>query len=313
MTRSTSCFFHPITLRFFLPRVPNIWGWKSWKKHLIPAWVGCLLLFTFPALPAATQSLEGLVGDSNVPVEIYADEGIEWLQEKQVYIARGKARAVRGGVTLDADVLTAHYRSTGESGTDIWRLDADSNVTIRDSSSVIHADRGIFYVAKGILVLTGRNLRLETGKSVVTARDSMEYWQLKDMAVARGNARVVNENRRIDADVLTAYFHKVPGKGSGLQRVEAFGDVKIKTPKETITSEKGNYDTVTGIVSISGSVEILRDGDQLAGEYGEVNLNTDVSRLLGAPPGGSKKGRVRGVLSPKKETKIEPKKTTPPQ
>lgn len=268
---------------------------------------------SFSSFPAAAQSLDGLTGDSDVPLEIHAEEGIEWIQEKKVYVARGKAQAIRGDLLLDADVLTAHYRPTEEGGTDVWRLDADGNVKIRNPSSVTYADRGVFDVPKGILVLTGRNLKLETGENTVTARDSLEYWQAKDMAVARGNAHVVSEDRQMDADILTAYFHKVPGKGTELQRIEAFGNVTINTPTETATSKRGVYDMVTGIVSIFGSVKILRDNDQLTGEYGEVNLNTGISRLLNAPPSGGRKGRVRAVFSAKKGTKIEPKESQPSQ
>ena len=294
--------------------------WEKRAPRAARACGGLFLVFaafaafsSFPAFPVAAQSLDGLTGDSDVPLEIHAEEGIEWIQEKKVYVARGKAQAIRGELLLDADVLTAHYRPTEEGGTDVWRLDADGNVKIRNPSSVTYDDRGVFDVPKGILVLTGRNLKLETGGNTVTARDSLEYWQAKDMAVARGNAHVVSEDRQMDADILTAYFHKVPGKGTELQLIEAFGNVTINTPTETATSKRGVYDMVTGIVSIFGSVKILRDNDQLTGEYGEVNLNTGISRLLNAPPSGGRKGRVRAVFSAKKGTKIEPKESQPSQ
>lgn len=284
-----------------------------WTQRTGIACTGLFLALAFPAASASAQSLEALGGDSDMPMEIHAEEGIEWLQEKKVYIARGKARAIRGDLTLNAEVLTAHYRPSEEGGTDIWRLDADGDVKITNSSSVTYADRGVFDVSKGILVLTGRNLRLEAGGNVVTARDSLEYWQAKNMAVARGNARVVSEDRRMEADILIAYFHKVPGKGTEMQRIEAFGNVKIKTPTETITGKRGVYDMVTGIVSIFESVKILRGTDQLTGEYGEVNLNTGISRLLNASPGGGggRKGRVRAVFSAKKGVKIESKESQP--
>ena len=283
----------------------------KWKYLAGGVCMGLLLVFS--VFPVMAQPLKGLTSDSDAPVEIHAEEGIEWIQEKKVYIARGKARAIRGDVTVDADVLTAHYRPTEEGGTDIWRLDADGNVKIRNPSSVTYADRGVFDVPKGILVLTGRRLKLETGENTVTAHDSLEFWQFRNMAVARGNAHVTGKNREMDADILTAYFHKVPGKGTELQRIEAFGNVKIKTPKETAISERGVYDMVTSIVSIFGSVKILRGNDQLTGEYGEVNLNTGISRLLNAPPSGGRKGRVRAVFSAKKGAKIEPKESQPQQ
>jgi len=77
------------------------------------------------------------------PIEVTARDGIEWRQNEQVVIARGAARAVRGGVTIDADLLLARYRprggtpaeprpaSEGPGGaSEIWRLEAEGNVVI---------------------------------------------------------------------------------------------------------------------------------------------------------------------------------------
>ena len=50
------------------------------------------------------------------PIDITARDGIEWRQAEQQVIARGDARAVRGGVTVTADRLIAWYRKKG--GTD---------------------------------------------------------------------------------------------------------------------------------------------------------------------------------------------------
>ncbi|MCH7551099.1 MAG: hypothetical protein IIA35_05290, partial [Proteobacteria bacterium] len=49
---------------------------------------------------AFAQSLNFGGGASDLPIEIYADDGIEWQQENLVFLARGNARAVRGEVTV---------------------------------------------------------------------------------------------------------------------------------------------------------------------------------------------------------------------
>ena len=86
-----------------------------------------------PAAMAQGFSLSG--GDSDAPIAIEAEQGIEWQREKQVYIARGNARASRGDVTVYADSLTAHYRSDPGGGTEIWRLEANGNVRITSRMS----------------------------------------------------------------------------------------------------------------------------------------------------------------------------------
>ncbi len=64
---------------------------------------------------------------------------------------------------------------------------------------------------QAVLVVTGHALKLTTPNDVLTARDDLEYWSQKHMAVARGNAVVVtNDGRRIAADTLVAYTTDAP-------------------------------------------------------------------------------------------------------
>ncbi len=58
---------------------------------------------------AAAQSID-FANQPGVPVEVYADKGLELSQDAKTLIARGNARAVRGRVTVTADTLIAHYR-----------------------------------------------------------------------------------------------------------------------------------------------------------------------------------------------------------
>ena len=67
-------------------------------------------------------------------------------------------------------------------------------------------DHAVYDIDQAVLVLTGHDLKLTTPNDVITARDDLEYWSQKHMAVARGNAVVVtNDGRRIAADMLVAY------------------------------------------------------------------------------------------------------------
>ena len=51
-------------------------------------------------------------------------------------------------------------------------------------------------------------------------------------------------------------------------------------------------------MNIYGSVTITRGTDKLYGEYGQVNLNTGISKILGSPK-KSKKGKkqVRAIFT----------------
>ncbi len=62
-------------------------------------------------VPGAFAQLP-LIGtqDNGKPIDIAAEDGIEWQQNNHVYIARGHAKATRGDDTVVADTLYAYYR-----------------------------------------------------------------------------------------------------------------------------------------------------------------------------------------------------------
>jgi lipopolysaccharide export system protein LptA len=257
-----------------------------------------LLLACAAALPPAgarAQSI-GLPSQANgKPVEITADQGIEWQQKAQLYIASGNARAAQGDVAVYADRLTAYYRDAGAGSTSVWRIDADKAVRIETPTQKAYGDKGVYDVENGILVLTGRNIRMVTETDRITARDSLEYWDKKSLAVARGNAVATRGDNTLRADVLTAHFDKGRDGKSRVRQIDAFDNVVITTPDEIIRSQRGVYDVETGMATLTGSVKITRGENQLNGEYAEVDLNTGVSRLFGRGKGG-----VQGIIAPER-------------
>ncbi|MCR6629901.1 MAG: hypothetical protein NVV74_07525 [Magnetospirillum sp.] len=251
-------------------------------------------------------------------IQVYADNGIEWISEATRVVARGNAKAIRGTVTVTADTLTAYYRE-GPKGNEIWRLDADGNVTITTPTETATGYKGTYDLDKAIFVLRGTPAKLVTPTDTVTANETLEYWERERMAVARGDAFATNQDKSIKADVLTAHFRdkgaapaagKPPakadaaGQGSSLelQRADAYGHVVLTTPKEQVTGDRGDYNLESGIATVSGSVKLVREGNELNGGFAHVNLNTGISKLFGAAP-GSKGGdtRAHGTFIPEKK------------
>jgi lipopolysaccharide export system protein LptA len=259
----------------------------------LPAFSLILALLVLPGMVQAQGiGLPGQSGDK--PIEINADQGIEWQQNNKAYIARGNARAAQGDVAVLADTLTAYYRETETGGTDIWRIDAVGSVRIVTPTQRAFGDKAVYDVGRGILILTG-GTRLETETDRITARDSLEYWEKRNLAVARGNAIATRGENRLRADVLTAHFAKDADGKSRVRQVDAFDNIVITTPDEIVRSTRGIYDVETGIATLTGSVKITRGQNQLNGEYAEVNLNTGVSKLFGSGRGG-----VQGIFTPEK-------------
>jgi lipopolysaccharide export system protein LptA len=291
------------------------------------------------ALPAFGQ---GLVGGSGAgPLEINASDGIEWRRDEQVYIARGDASASRGGVTVYGDRLIAHYRQTdadrggsaaqeggaglSTGGTEIYRVEAVGSVRIVDERAATRGDKAVYDLDQQVIVITGDDLRFETDRETITAEESLEYWQARDLAVARGGAKATRDDRVIRADVLAARFAPQQDGGddqsgddqSGddqsarkeIERIEAFDNVRISTPNEFARGDRGVYNTRTEIATLTGNVRITRGENQLNGGWGQVNLRTGISRLRGAPPDADGGSRVRALLQPDSARDVSPSDT----
>ena len=285
-------------------------------------------------LVGATSALaQGIDLSRGGPVEVTARDGMEWRQNEQMVIARGDARAVRGGVIVMADNLIARYRrkpgsaapaAGAQSGVadtgsnEIYRLEAQGHVRIATATDLAVGDRAVYDIDQAVLVLTGGDLRLTTPQQTLTAEDSMEYWSDKGVAVARGDATIQTaDGRRLSADTLVGYTVPPSTQGSSLvgvqggarpaaaaggdpslaagklQRVEAFGNVVIRTAAETVRGNRGVYVPDSGIARLAGNVRITRGQNQLNGDEAVVNTQTGVSTLARGPG-----GRVQGLVVP---------------
>ncbi|MEQ8229221.1 MAG: LptA/OstA family protein [Rhodospirillales bacterium] len=241
---------------------------------------------------AAAQSLN-LGSGSDTPIEIFADNGIEWQQDNLVFLAKGNAKAIRGQVTVLADQLTAFYTERPDGTTDIYRLDADGKVKIKSTNQVASGDKAVYDVTREILVLSGGKPNLVTPDTVITASQQLEYWEQRQMAVARGKAEAIKDKRRVRADVLAAFFRKAKSGETKVYRVDAYDNVSVLTDRDRAYGNRGVYNVETGIVTLTGSVRIERGKNELQGCKAEVNLNTGISRLFSCPG-----GRTKGTLMP---------------
>ena len=285
------------------------------------------------ATPARTQNFGlGLTTqDNNKPITIEADQGIEWQQNNRVYIARGHAKATRGQATVFGDVLVAYYRPIvhpgagtsappppaqktsgggpsdpiGGNSTEIYRLEATGNVRIATETQTVYGDHAVYDVDRTLLVVTGKNLRLETPRDTLTARDSLEWYDDKQLAVARGDALAIREGKHLRGDVLTATVTRLPNESSHISRVDAQGNVLVSSQDQIARGDAGVYNVDTGIATLTGRVTLTRADNELRGQYAVVDLNNNVSRLLSAPPSAQltqdKPPRVQGLLIPRQK------------
>ena len=255
--------------------------------------LACALLAT----PAAAQLLDRGTG----PLQIDADNGIEWRRDEQVYIANGNAKARRGAVTVAADRLIARYREVPGGATDVFQVEAIGRVVVTTASERIDGQRAIYNVDQELLVVTGNNLRLVTATDVVTARDSLEWWDGRKVAVARGDAVAERQDRRIAADVLDATIIEDPQtRQTRISRVNGFGNLRVSTRTEFAAGERGTYNLDTNMATILGSVRLSQNRNQAGGDCAEVNMTNGnaVLRAGQACGRGFGTGPVRMLITP---------------
>jgi lipopolysaccharide export system protein LptA len=173
--------------------------------------------------------------------------------------------------------------------------------------------------------MTGYDLKLTTPQEVMTARDSMEYWSQRHIAVGRGNAVVIaTDGRRLSGDVLVGYTtnpndpnDNPPGAqnaaarpvaatpdptkpppdpllSSGkLKRVEAFGNVEVRTQTDIVRGDRGVYVPDTGMARVVGHVRITHGDNQINGPAADVNMKTGIAHMV-----SDTTQRVQGLLMP---------------
>jgi lipopolysaccharide export system protein LptA len=309
---------------------------RRWPAHAITVALGVsLVLVGLSGNRLAAQLLNP--SSENLPLQVQADSGIEWQQDAKAYIARGNAVATRGPTQVHADTLIARYREAkggGNSGnaggnTEIYRVEADGHVTMTREGQTIVGDRAVYDLDQALMLVTGKALKLTTATDLVTARDSLEWYDQKQVAVARGNAVASRNGKTIKADILTAYMVKtqpadaktptktakapppqtgktspIPASAPGssaadskISRVDAQGHVVVTNALDTGRGDYGVYNAESGICTLVDNVVIARGKDVIKGQYGVMDLNKNVSRMLpsaGAPSGAPQ--RVQGLF-----------------
>lgn len=244
----------------------------------------------------------GLDSSEDDPIEISAENGIEWKRDARTYTARGNALAQQGDTSIAADTLIAYLDEQDE----LARWEAIGNVKIQTGQSTSYGDYAEYQESKRLLVLTGKKLKVVTENQTVTARDQIEYWRDKDVVVAKGNVVIVRpeKNTTIHSDEATAYFRdKVDdpatpedetGDGQEVYQVDAQGNVRVDREEQTAFSDRLAYKPDTDIAILTGNVVIHSKDNTYRGGRAELDLENDVSRLL--PAQGQ---RVFTVIRPK--------------
>jgi lipopolysaccharide export system protein LptA len=282
---------------------------RPFMHVLIAPILGSLFLGSLIMGPVSMASAQSL-SHSSAPIEITADDAIEWLRDQHLYRATGKAMVKQGHTTITADRIEASYDpQKGEQ--DIQSVTATGHVTIISDDRTITADHAVYDLAQGLATLTGSVITLNAPDMKIVAYHKVIYNEKQRHAVASGKASVTAQNRTLTADQIEVWLSEAKtastsaGQNMGqLERARARGHVVIKTAKEIIQADQADYHAIKQEAIMTGHVRLTQGENHMQGERAVVNLKTGVSQLFGqsnstasAPSSG---GRVKAIFFPGK-------------
>ena len=94
-----------------------------------------LLFINFFLLENLVTAKQKINTNSNkTPIEITADNGIEWHKNEKKYIAIGNAKAKQGDLIVTSDRLEAYYKDSAKDEENIDVIKAIGNVKIQNKN-----------------------------------------------------------------------------------------------------------------------------------------------------------------------------------
>ena len=245
-----------------------------------------LLTFIFSEL----QSQQLIDSKKDNPVEIYAEDAIEWHKNEKKYLAIGNAKASSGSMSLTSEKIEAFYNEEEDSAMDIKLVKAHRKVKITDKKLEITGGHSAEYnLEKDYFAIFGKNLVLTSEKNKLKSNNKMEYWRNKGVAIASGKATAIKDAEFIiKGEKLIWYIDEVDEK-MNVKKILGFTNVSIRTNNEVALSDKALYN--------KDSVKLQKGSSFLTGDYAEVDMNKGISKLLPAPSlDNFNESRVRALI-----------------
>ena len=258
-----------------------------------------VIFFFFPNWISSQQIINQK--QNGEPVEIYAEQGIEWHKNDNKYLAIGNAIAKSGKMSVNSDRIEAFYEESDNSGMDIKLVKAHKNVVVTDENlKIVGGKLAEYNLRKDYFSIFGKNLILTSQENKLESNNKMEYWRTKGVAIASGKAKAQKGNEfKIKAEKLVWYLNE-NDKKIDVKKIFGFENVSIYTNNEVAFSDKALYNKESGICKLFGNVKLQKGDSFLTGDYAEVDLNKGISKLLPAPNFDKlNENRVRALIDKK--------------
>nr|WP_245539074.1 LptA/OstA family protein [Saccharibacter floricola] len=242
-------------------------------------------------------------------VHLYWKKEEIYDRNQQTVTLTGGARAQRGDITVDGDVLIGYLRhkaanpaapkkdnASGDSSMELYRVEARGHVHVYNLRDQGWGDHGLYDVDKAVMIMTGKNMKFTTPRQTMTARDLVEYYPNTHVSIGRGEATVTTtDGHRIIADVLEAIGLSNQQKAqnaadaarsgqapsnSSLDRAYGWGHVVIRTRNQVATGDRGVYLFGPQLARLIGHVHVTQGQNQNNGSQAIVDMKTGISHML---------------------------------
>jgi len=137
------------------------------------------------------------------------------------------------------------------------------------------------------------------GSTAMAQSEAVEITADKFVVNDGSNEAVFSGSVVVKQPGLTVWANKVivhygAGGPSDLKDFEAIGNVRIKQPEQSATSDRGIYDPNTKILKLKGHVIVTNDSGTVSGPELIIDIANGTSEFLSQSGGG----RVTGVFVP---------------
>lgn len=155
-------------------------------------------------------------------------------------------------------------------------------------------------LAQGVSALK----RHDTNATIDVDADRIEVRDRENLALFQGNVKVDQADMTLEANTVRVYYDRGEADALTILRIDANGNVRLTSPSERAVGNYGIYDVRQRQITLVGNVRLVKGESTLNGDRLQVNLDSGVMRLDGAPAiAGQSSNRVTGrFVVPPRET-----------
>lgn len=142
--------------------------------------------------------------------------------------------------------------------------------------------------AQGTNVAFG-SIKADPSLPVEVTADTLDVNQADGSAEFKGNVLVGQGEMRLSANRVLVIYNE---EKSGIERMEATGDVVLVSGPDAAQAQKADYTIDTGVIVMTGDVLLTQGENALTSNAMTVNLITGTAQMV---------GRVKTILQPEKD------------